>query len=154
MLISSLLFTVHGIAGQSGDDQQAKETLQQNKRIMLASNSFFHIPEDVANLTPGERKWYHRFQEGIPFFDGWKKITRAVVGKFPEHEREKMLAAMQSLGIKIGYEWCRDNRVRKVDTEMLMAWGRDMRKAGAENYVQLAKVVYKIDNEINMLYLE
>jgi hypothetical protein len=80
-----------------------------------------------------------------------EKITRAVVEKFPEYEREKILAAMQSLGIKIGYEWSRDNRVRKVNTEMLRAWGRDLRKAGTENHVQLAKVLYKIDNEINIL---
>lgn len=156
MVTFSLLITVHGVAGQSGDDRQTEETTPQSKRILLASNGFFHVPEDVlASLTPGERKWFHRFQEGIPLFDGWKKITRAVVAKFPEHEREKRLAAMQILGIKIGYEWSRDNRVRKVNTEMLRAWGRDLRKAGAENHVQLTKVLNKIDSEINaLLYLQ
>ena len=152
MVTFSLLFCVQGIAGPSQDDQQTEEAMQQGNDDLLASNGFFHVSEGVlAGLTSGERMWYHRFQEGIPFFDGWKKITQAVVEKFPEHEREKSLAAMQSLGIKIGYEWSRDNRVRKVNTEMLRAWGRDLRKAGAENHVQLAKVLYKIDGEINTL---
>jgi hypothetical protein len=74
IVILSLLSTVHGIAGQSGDDRQTTETTLQGKEILLAANGFFHIPEDVLDsLTPGERKWYNRFQEGIPFFDGWKK---------------------------------------------------------------------------------
>ncbi len=155
-MILSLLFTVHGIAGESQDRQQAKDYSQYDGEILFASNGFFHVSEEVlATLTPGERKWYHRFQEGVPLFEGWKKITQAVVAKFPEHEREKRLAAMQVLGLKIGYEWSRDNRVRKVNTEMLRAWGTDMRKAGAENHVQLAKVLYKIDSEMNaLLHLE
>ncbi|MFN2267910.1 MAG: hypothetical protein ABR533_06505 [Desulfonatronovibrio sp.] len=152
MVIFTLLATVHGIAGQSGDDRQTKEATEQRNEILLASNAFFHVPENVLiTLTPGERNWYHRFQEGVPFFDGWKKITQAVVAKFPEHEREKRLAAMHSLGIKIGYEWSRDNRVRRVNTEMLRAWGRDLRKAGTESHVQLAQVLHKIDSEINVL---
>ena len=156
MLLSSLLFSVHGIAGQFQDVKQAEKTTQQGNEILIASNGFFHAPEEVlASLSPGERKWYHRFQEGIPLFDGWKKITQAVVEKFPEHEREKRLAAMQALGVKIGYEWSRDNRVRKVNTDMLRAWGKDLRIAGAESHVQLAKVLYKIDSEMNtLLHLE
>ena len=147
MVIFSFLFCTHGIAGQFQDDLQTQETTTtpQGNEVLVAPD------EVLATLTPGERTWYHRFQEGIPFFDGWKKITQAVVEKFPEHEREKILAAMQTLGLKIGYEWSRDNRVRKVNTDMLRAWGRDLRKAGTENYVQLAKVLSKIDSEMNAL---
>lgn len=156
MLVSSLLFSVPGIAGQFQDVQHTEQTTQQGSEILIASNGSLHAPEEVlASLSPGERNWYHRFQEGIPLFDGWKKITQAVVEKFPEHEREKRLAAMQALGVKIGYEWSRDNRVRRVNTDMLRAWGRDLRKAGSENHVQLANVLYKIDSEMNtLLHLE
>lgn len=105
----------------------------------------------LSNLTDGERKWYQRFQEGVPFFDGWKKITEMVIERFPEHEREQRMAAMQALGLKIGYEWSRDNRVRKVNTDMLRAWGKDLRQAGSQNHVQLAQVISKIDGEMNNL---
>jgi hypothetical protein len=142
----------HGIADQFQGDQWQQEITSRNKDALLVTDGFGQSAEGVlARLTPGERKWYHRFQEGIPCFDGWKKITLAVVEKFPEHERESRLAAMQALGFKIGYEWSRDNRVRKVNTDMLRAWGRELRKAGAENHVQLAQVLYKIDNEVETL---
>lgn len=105
----------------------------------------------LEKLTPGEQKWYWRFHDGVAMFDGWNKITNAVVEKFPEHERGKVMMVMQLLGHKIGYEWSRDNKVRRVDTDMLRAWGRDLRKAGAENHVQLARVIVKIDSEMNSL---
>lgn len=156
MVAFSLLLCAHGMAGQLQNAPLAQEPARQGNEGLLDSGGPFRITEDVlASLTPKERKWYHRFQEGIPLFDGWKKITQAVVEKFPEHEREKRLAAMHELGIKIGHEWSRDNRVRKVSTETLRVWGQDLRKAGAENHVQLAKVLYKIDSEVNaLLHLE
>lgn len=152
MVIVSLLFCGHGRASQSLGEQQTPEGTEQGKETLVVADNFDPVTEQaLASLTPGERKWYHRFQEGVPFFDGWKKITQMVVERFPEHEREKRLAAMKMLGLKIGYEWSRDNRVRKVNTDMLRAWGKDLRKAGAENHVQLAKVLYKIDSEMNSL---
>ena len=152
MMIFSCLPCNYGMADQLQGEQRTQEITLAKNEAALSSDGLSQPAEEVlATLTPGERKWFHRFQEGIPCFDGWKKITQAVVEKFPEHEREKILAAMQTLGLKIGYEWSRDNRVRKVNTDMLRDWGRDLRKAGAENHVQLAKVLSKIDNEINAL---
>lgn len=152
-MIFSLLPCIHGMADQSqGDDQQLREITTRNNEVSPGAVGFGQPAEEVlATLTAGEKKWYHRFQEGIPCFDGWKKITQVVVEKFPEHERETRLAAMQALGFKIGYEWSRDNRVRKVNTDMLRAWGRELRKAGAEDHVQLAQVLYKIDSEVETL---
>lgn len=119
---------------------------------LLKNETASQEPEMVLDkLSPGEQKWYWRFHEGVPLFDGWQKITQAVVEKFPEHEQGKVLMVMQLLGHKIGYEWSRDNQVRRVNTEMLRAWGRDLRKAGAEDHVQLAKVIVKIDSEMNSL---
>jgi hypothetical protein len=156
MLIFSFLSCVHGFAEQSPGDSQPLEAKPTGTDAVLASSvpadcSLPATEEALAGLTPEERRWYYRFQEGVLFFDGWKKITRAVVEKFPEHEREKRLAAMRTLGYKIGYEWSRDDRVRKVNTDMLRAWGKDLRKAGAENHVQLAKVLYEIDREVATL---
>lgn len=152
LMIFSFLLFAQGIAGQLPENQQTHESAWQEPKMYLDSGVFGPDSEYLlTKLTPMERKWYHRFQEGIPLFAGWKKITQAVVEKFPEHEREGRLAAMQALGVKIGYEWSRDNRVRKVSTETLRAWGQDLRKAGSENHVQLANVLYKIDNEVNQL---
>lgn len=152
MVISFFFFCAHGFAGQFQGAQHVQEPVWQGNEGALYSGGPFHVTEDIlTNLTPKERRWYHRFQEGLPLFDGWKKITQAVVAKFPEQEREGILAAMQALGFKIGYEWSRDNRVRRVSSETLRVWGHDLRKAGSENHVQLANVLYKIDSEVNAL---
>jgi hypothetical protein len=158
LLVFSFLFCAQGFAEQSSETPLVAETLGvKNEEVVVSDidvNKVVPVGEEVlvAKLSPGERKWYYRFQEGIPLFDGWKKITQAVIEKFPEHEREQQLATMQALGLKIGYEWSRDNHVRKVNTDMLRAWGKDLRKAGAESHVQLAQVIHKIDKELNALY--
>jgi hypothetical protein len=152
MMVFSFLPCSYGMANQFQGDQRTQDVALSKNEVLLSSNGLGqHAEEVLATLTPGERKWFHRFQEGIPCFDGWKKITQAVVEKFPEQEREKRMAAMQTLGFKIGHEWSRDNRVRKVNTDMLRAWGRELRKAGAENHVQLAQALYKIDSEVDTL---
>jgi hypothetical protein len=158
LLVFSFLSCAQGFAEPSSEDVQEAETMvaehKESGVSAVAVDVVAPVGEEVlvAKLSPGERKWYYRFQEGIPLFDGWKKITQAVIEKFPEHERDQQLATMQALGCKIGYEWSRDNHVRKVDTDMLRAWGKDLRKAGAESHVQLAQVIHKIDRELNALY--
>jgi hypothetical protein len=152
MMIFSCLLCSQGKADQLQGEQRTQEiTLPQKVASLSPDGPNQHSEEVLASLTPGERKWFYRFQDGIACFDGWKKITQAVVEKFPEHERDKRMAAMQTLGVKIGHEWSRDNRVRKVNTDMLRAWGRELRKAGAENHVQLAQALYKIDSEVDTL---
>jgi hypothetical protein len=150
MMIFSFFFCAHGAAAQYQGGQQ-EPGWQDNKRLSHSGGTLLITEDLLAGLSQKERKWYHRFQDGVPLFDGWKKITQAVVEKFPEHEREGRLAAMQALGFKIGHEWSRDNRVRKVNTEALRAWGQDLRQAGTQDHVQLADVLYKIDSEVNAL---
>jgi len=152
MMFFSLLFCAQGGAGQYQDDLQKQGRGWPGNEGLSHSGGPFHGTDDLlSGLTAKEKKWYYRFQEGVPLFDGWKKITQAVVEKFPEHEREGRLAAMQALGFKIGYEWSRDNRVRKVSTELLRAWGKDLRQAGTQDHDQLANVLHKIDSEVNAL---
>ncbi len=130
--------------------------MAQDEKSRIVPEGFIPAPPDLLDtLSPGEKKWFERFQDGAPFLDGWKKITQAVVAKFPEHERAQRLAVMRELGLKIGSEWSRDDHVRKVDTDMLRAWGKELRQAGAENHLQLAKVLFKIEREVNhLLHLE
>jgi len=146
----------HGNAVQVHNKQQVPDMMQQDEKSRVVPEGFIPAPPELLDtLSPGEKKWFQRFQDGAPFLDGWKKITQTVVAKFPEHERGQRLAVMRELGLKIGSEWSRDDRIRKVDTDMLRAWGKELRQAGAENHVQIAKVMFKIEKEINyLLHLE
>jgi hypothetical protein len=146
----------HGHATQMNPNQQVPKMMEQEDKSLVVQEGFIPAPVNLLDtLTPGEKKWFQRFQDGAPFLDGWKKITQSVVAKFPEQERAQRLAVMRELGLKIGSEWSRDDHIRKVDTDMLRAWGRELRQAGAENHVQLAKVLFKIEKEVNhLLHLE
>lgn len=148
----SILWGQEGYATQIDQDRQVPVMMSQWDAPPLILDGFVPAPANVLDtLTPCEKKWFQRFQDGAPFLDGWEKITQAVVAKFPEQERGQRLAVMRELGLKIGSEWSRDDRIRKVDTDMLRAWGRELRQAGAESHVQLARALIKIEKEINRL---
>lgn len=148
----SFFLCAHGHATQINTNQQVPEMMEQEDKSLVVQEGFIPAPVNLLDtLSPGEKKWFQRFQDGAPFLDGWKKITQAVVAKFPEQERALRLAVMRELGLKIGSEWSRDDHIRKVDTDMLRAWGKELRQAGAENHVQLANVMFKIEKEINHL---
>jgi len=148
----SFLLCAHGNAMQLQEDKQMAELNQNNNVSQVVPDGFIPAPPELLDsLSPGEKKWFQRFQEGVPLFAGWKKITQSVVEKFPEHEREQRMVIMRELGLKIGSEWSRDDHIRKVDTDMLRLWGKELRQAGVENHLQIAKVMFKIEKEINSL---
>ncbi len=154
--IFSSLLCAQGNAVQVQENRQMAESKQYNQTPQVVPEGFIPAPPDLLEtLSPGEKKWFQRFQEGVPLFSGWKTITQSVVERFPENEREQRLAIMRELGLKIGSEWSRDDHVRKVDTDMLRHWGKELRQAGAENHLQIAKVMFKIEREVNsLLHLE
>ena len=150
--ILSFLLCTYGNAVQVQEDKQMAELKQNNTISQVVPDGFIPAPPDLLEtLSPGEKKWFQRFQEGVPLFSGWKKITQSVVERFPENEREQRRVIMRELGLKIGSEWSRDDHIRKVDTDMLRLWGKELRQAGAENHLQIAKVMFKIEREINSL---
>ncbi len=107
--------------------------------------------ELLVTLNSDEQHWYKTFHEGLLFFSGWNDITRRVVSQFSAEEQTKKLAEMQLLGIKIGYEWSKDNSARKVDNDTLRQWGKDLRRAAREDVAQLAEVLSRIESEINLI---
>jgi len=154
LLTATLFFLLcaHGNAMQLQENNQMTESKQNHNMSQVVPDGFVPAPPDLLEtLSPGEKKWFQRFQEGVPLFSGWKKITQAVVEKFPENERDQRMAIMRELGLKIGSEWSRDDHIRKVDTDMLRLWGKELRQAGSENHLQIAKVMFKIEREVNSL---
>lgn len=63
----------------------------------------------------------------------------------------EMRGPLDSLGEKIGREWAKDNRVRRVDTPLLQKWGQDLRNAKREGPDVLAKAIMKLDTEVDEL---
>ena len=106
-------------------------------------------PQLLDSLNARERGWLEKFYHGAFIFDGWQKITTAVLAKFPPEERKKIAPFIARLGLKIGGEWCRDNDVRRIDTSMLKAWSDKLRKALHGNSLRVSEVLAQINFEVD-----
>jgi hypothetical protein len=104
--------------------------------------------EAINSLSKEDLQWYQKFNEGIFFFDGWKEITETVLEKYTPEEKEDIILFMQHLGIRIGAEWSRDNDVRKINTDMLRAWGKKIRGAAKAEKAKLTIALHELDSEV------
>ena len=120
--------------------QNCQAILKQSKNV-----------SSVENLSPEEKKWFEKFQEGTFYAKGWKEITEEILRKTPEHFVECEKAALESLGMKIGFEWSKDNETRKIDTKMLQKWGRMLEKTANENPDKILEAVADIDHQVTVL---
>ena len=105
------------------------------------------------NLSPDERKWYETFQKGNSLADGWLEISRDILSRLPADMRQEQKNNLRQLGDKIGREWCKDNRVRKIDTGMLKQWGKQLREASKKSPERLVGALAGINLQVDRLLL-
>ena len=109
----------------------------------------YSLRYDMAGLSAKERDWFLTFIRGNFLAEGWGQITRDILVHVEDGEREYQQRQLDQLGTKIGREWCRDNRIRRIDSSMLSEWGGKLRKAAREEPRQLAEVIRSIDAQVN-----
>ena len=105
-----------------------------------------------AGLNPEERRWYAVFQEGNAFSEGWVRISRGLLDRLPPELHAEFRPLLQRLGDRLGREWCRDNRIRRIDTGMLKRWGRELKQAGdaAALRAAIARINARIDARLRV----
>ena len=101
--------------------------------------------------TKNEEEWFRKFYEGTFLVKGWRSRMEELLRAFSSAERDKMHSLLDNLGEKIGREWARDNRVRRVDTPLLQQWGQDLRNARIDGPDVLVKAIRKLDTEVDNL---
>lgn len=104
---------------------------------------------NFAQLSEREKDWYHKFQNGIPFFNGWKQISQEIINKFPVTDRKNMKENLKNLGKKIGTEWCKDNKKRKINTDMLRRWGGMLDSAVEKGKKHLSEAIQTVEKEVD-----
>ncbi|HID69811.1 MAG TPA: hypothetical protein EYP35_04965 [Desulfobacterales bacterium] len=134
-----------GLCRACQDIQHAADLASIEKRLLEASN------DSLEELDQEALDWYAKFQEGGILFDGWQQISEDVVEIVPEQTRIKTKISMLALGIKIGCEWSKDNDIRKISTEMLKNWGKQLRKTVADSPEQLPVIISCIESEVDDL---
>jgi len=106
----------------------------------------YEIPE---SLNAEEKSWFKVFQEGNFLAIGWQEISAEIMAKTPPEKRPEQKIALDNLGRKIGMEWCRPNKVRRVDSSMLQDWGDILRNTAKKNPQHLTQAIAHIDREVD-----
>jgi hypothetical protein len=118
----------------------------------IGKKSVMEINQDVLeNLTTEEQKWYKTFHDGILFFDGWSNISQDILEIYPADQVAKKSPMLQRLGIKIGTEWSRQNRARRIETTQLKEWGERLRGSIAEGPESTTRTLLEIEQEVDLL---
>lgn len=101
------------------------------------------------NISAEEQKWYKTFQEGNMLADGWVEITKDILAKLPAEEQSEHQQSLLQLGDKIGREWAKKNDSRKIDTDMLKKWGKQLKDASKKNPEALTLAITHIDRQVD-----
>lgn len=115
-----------------------------------ADSQAVHVTYTVpANLSAEEKKWYETFQKGNMLADGWVHISTDILTRIPAEERPHHQKNLLQLGDKIGREWCKDNKTRKINTDMLKKWGKILKDASRKSPGELDKALANINRQVD-----
>lgn len=122
--------------------------------VAEASTTSDHIlcqQYDTTGLSAKERDWFLTFIKGNILSEGWGQITADILKHTPAEDHEMRSHELRQLGTKIGREWCRDNKIRRIDSGMLSDWGGRLRHAAKHEPQQLPEVIRYIDVQVDSL---
>lgn len=101
--------------------------------------------------TKEEQKWYKKFYEGTFLVKGWKGRVEEILNAVPSPNKEPIRQSLETLGEKIGREWSKDNRARRIDSAMLKQWGEALAAAKKMQPDLLEQEIAKIDLEVDKI---
>ena len=129
---------------------ETRETIRQS--IQKNSIDVAHIDQKrLDHLSDDERQWYNKFQNGLVFFSGWKEISEDILSCIDPDEQPKTKELLETMGIRIGTEWSKDNSVRKIDTEQLQSWGDRLRQARNNGPQYLSATLKALSREVDSI---
>jgi len=86
------------------------------------------------------RRWYARFWTGdcgelslfvcFPGRPYWHETTRKLTSAAAPERRQALSARLLALGRRIGHEWAKENDIRKIGTDHIRVWYRELENAG------------------------
>jgi hypothetical protein len=86
------------------------------------------------------RRWYARFWTGecrdlslfvcFPGKPYWHETMRKLAGAVAPERRAALRERLFALGRRIGHEWAKENDIRKISTDHIRAWYRELEKSG------------------------
>lgn len=101
----------------------------------------------------GEEENFQKFLMGTFLIKGWKARVKEIIQRVPFEEKREMELLLSELGEKIGREWAKDKKVRKIDSVMLLKWGKELKAAVEESPQQLVAQLRNLDKEVEKILL-
>lgn len=94
---------------------------------------------------------YRLFFKGTFLVKGWEKWMREILKALSSHHDDGIEQFLAQLGEKIGREWAKDKRARKIDTPLLITWGESIRRAKEHGPAALLSVLKSIDARVDQI---
>ena len=98
-----------------------------------------------------EEENFRKFLRGTFLIKGWNARVKEILQKVPSEEKNATEHLLFELGKKIGREWARDKKVRKIDSTMLHAWGKELKSAAEESPQRLVNKLKHIEQEVEKI---
>jgi hypothetical protein len=96
--------------------------------------------DGIAFDDAKHRGWYIRFWNGscaelrnVVCLSGsphWNEIMERLLAAAPAARREQIQVRLILLGRKVGYEWAKENNIRRIDNGHIKRWTSDLKQSG------------------------
>lgn len=96
--------------------------------------------DGIAFDDAKHRGWYIRFWNGscaelrnVVCLSGaphWNEIMARLLAAAPAARREQIQVRLILLGRKVGYEWAKENNIRRIDNGHIKRWTSDLKQSG------------------------
>ena len=97
------------------------------------------------------KSWLQKFYHGTLLVKGWNARMEEILARVPPDQKTVFRKRLSELGAKIGPEWAKDNRNRRIDTLMLQSWGDKLRCCRSENAQQLTCTIEEIEADVDRI---
>jgi predicted secreted protein len=97
--------------------------------------------DGIAFDDAKHRGWYVRFwtgsckelrvvcMSGAPY---WGEIMQRLLANVPADRQERLRTRLILLGQSIGYEWAKENNVRRINNDHIKTWSSDLKQSAAD----------------------
>ncbi len=79
--------------------------------------------------------WVRLFYAGNAFAPGWAASSLSLLRDLPEDGRRSLAPRLDGLARLLSADWAKDNRRRRVTSDLLALWGAALRRARARQRV-------------------
>jgi predicted secreted protein len=105
--------------------------------------------DGIAFDDAKHRGWYVRFwtgsckelrvicMSGAPY---WGEIMQRLLVNVPPQQQEKLRTRLVLLGQRIGYEWAKENDVRRINNDHIKTWSADLKQNVAAPEPAVARI--------------